>query len=230
MALNGQGANESGRDASSKVDSTVWIGPIALLVAVVAVNVWLWSDRQWVETVLEQDIRSASSLADAEDAEAAGEALWTALDSGALGVLLAGRSLWILTRSHMLFVLTLLPLLWLMSGRTETLRPFLLEALRALTILACGVFLNALLRYWCLRLNATFSPAFFLRGFDGRLLWHQLAIHFDLFLVAFIVRVAFVMSRTTGEGILVFVGLFVIVWIGLNLAAFLLGFQFELSF
>jgi hypothetical protein len=183
-----------------------------------------------VETALEQEIRSASTQAEAEDAEAAREALWTALDSGALGVLLAGPSLWILIRSHMLFLLTLLPLLRFLSGRTEILRPFLLGVLRALTILACGVFLNALLRYWCSRLNATFSPAFFLHGFDGRRLSDQLAIHFDLFLIAYIVRVAFIASKMAREGFLTFIGLFVVVWLGLNLAAFLLGFHFELSF
>ena len=228
--LKKQETNQAWRAASLTGDAAAWIGPIVLLAAVVAVNLWLWSDRQWVEMVLEHDVRSALTPEEAEDAEAAREAMWTALDSGAVGIPIAGRSLWVLTRSHVLFLTTLLPLLGLLDGRWEALRPCLLGALRALPILACGVLLNALLRYWCLRLNATFSLAFFLPGYDGRVVWHQLAIHFDFFLIAFILRIANVASRTFQRGTPTVVGLLVAHWFGLNLAAFLLGFSFELSF
>ena len=55
-------------------------------------------------------------------------------------------------------------------------------------MLSAGVCLNGLLRWWCVRSNATFSAAFFIDSFDARDVWQDLALKLDLFLLLFLLE------------------------------------------
>ena len=73
---------------------TAWAGLLSLPVALVVVNLWLFSDARWLEAMVEQAVQSSSR----ERAGIVRSAMNLATDSGALGIMVAGRSVWLSVR------------------------------------------------------------------------------------------------------------------------------------
>jgi hypothetical protein len=204
-----------------------WVGPIFFLCAIGATTIVLWSDREWLEMAVDQQFRAM--ICEGTDGEISRRALETAIDTGAMGYFLAVRALWIVGRSHILFLLILLLLLSITGGGRTSLRAFSVLVGQSYMIPAVGVLLNALLRWHSVRMNATFSPGFFIESYDGRLFWHQLSVQADLFVALFFARVGFVVSKTSGAKPIHFIGLIVVLWFIANCAAHFLNIVFELA-
>lgn len=202
--------------------------PLAFVTAAALSTYWLFSDRLWVASVLERDVVAAAGQGGQEDAEAARRAVESALESGALGILLAARSVWILLRSHAVFLSVLLLASGLLWGRWELQGGFFCETLQSTWILGLGSLLDAGLRWWSVRLNATFSGAFLIESFDARLPGHQLAMKADLFAIVFLILVARSATRVHGasssEALVLILG----IWMIFNVGSWLLRVPFDL--
>jgi hypothetical protein len=203
-----------------------WAGPLSLPIALVSVNLWLLSDARWVDAMVEQAVQSSSG----ERAEVVRSAMNFALDSGALGIVVAASCVCLLVRSHILFVVIFFPIIGFFTGRWALVKKFAWITNGSLSILSVGIGLNGLLRWWCIRSNATFSAAFFLDPYDARNIWHDMALKLDLFLLLFFVRVARIAVHVFGGQLIHFIGLMLALWVGLTLASHLLGVPFELTF
>jgi hypothetical protein len=207
-----------------------WCGPVCVLIILCGSTVWLYSDRDWVEEALAFDVQAAAESGRAEDAEEAKRAVEAAMDSGAFGLLLAGRALWIQLRSHAVYWIVVLPLLGLYSGTWVGQWMFLSTIAESSPILGGGILLNAVLRKLCVKINATLSPAFFLQGYDARIFWHDWALKLDLGLLLFLALVAWRGARWFEEEpvpiLLVLLG----VWASLTLLSSLISSPFDLTF
>jgi hypothetical protein len=200
-----------------------------VLIILCSTTVWLYGDRDWLEEALAFDIRAGGN-GSAEGAEEAKRAVETTMDSGAFGVLLAGRALWIQLRSHAVYWIVVLPLLGLYSGKWVGERMFLGTIAETSPVLGGGMLLNAALRKVCMNLHATLSPAFFLQAYDARIFWHEWALKMDLGLLLFLLLAAWRGARWFEEQpapvFLILVG----VWASLTLLASVTSFPFDLTF
>jgi hypothetical protein len=207
-----------------------WCGPMCVVMILCGSTVWLYGDRDWVEEALAFDVEAGGESGSAEDAEEAKRAVEAAMDSGAFGVLLAGRALWIQLRSHALYWIIVLPLLGLCSGKWAGQRFFLCTIAESSPVLGAGILLNAVLRKVCVKINATLSPAFFLRAYDARIFWHEWALEVDLGLLLFLLLVACRGARWFEERPVPVFLLLLGVWASLTLLASMVSSPFDLTF
>lgn len=214
---------------SEKAGALVWVGPLLFFFAIAATTIALWTDREWLEMAVDQQLRSMSGDGTEEGAEISRRAIETAIDTGAMGYLLAMRALWVVGRSHLLFLLLLLFILGRTGCGLGSLRTFAVRVSQSYIIPAVGILLNALLRWHCVRMNGTFSAAFFIQSYDGRMFWHQLSAQADLFVLLFFVRLAFLASHICGGKPVHFIGLIMGLWFIINSASNLFDFVFELA-